>query len=130
MTHEFRLTVRGYELDSFGHVNNAVYLNYMEQARWEMLKDLNMYDQLLGNGFLLAVTEATIRYSREARIYDELLIRTQMMREPPYLIFSHIISRVDNGDTIARGRIKTVLLDRERIPHDIPDSLLPEKTGE
>ena len=31
-------TVAGYELDSFGHVNNAVYLNYLEQARWDILK--------------------------------------------------------------------------------------------
>ena len=33
------LTVRGNELDSFGHVNNAIYLNYLEQARWEILRD-------------------------------------------------------------------------------------------
>lgn len=27
--------VRGYELDSFGHVNNAVYLQYAETAKWD-----------------------------------------------------------------------------------------------
>ena len=27
-----RLTVRRYEIDALGHVNNAVYLNYLEQA--------------------------------------------------------------------------------------------------
>ena len=31
------LEVRGYELDGFGHVNHAVYFNYLEHARWEML---------------------------------------------------------------------------------------------
>ena len=29
--------VRGYELDLFGHVNNAVYLHWLEHARWEIL---------------------------------------------------------------------------------------------
>ena len=31
MKTRFEFNVRGYELDSFGHVNNAVYLNYLEQ---------------------------------------------------------------------------------------------------
>src|SRR6185437_16164438 len=34
-----QLEVRGYELDSFGHVNHANYLNYFEHARWRMLQD-------------------------------------------------------------------------------------------
>jgi thioesterase-3 len=36
-TYRSQLTVRGYELDSFGHVNHANYLRYLEHARWEML---------------------------------------------------------------------------------------------
>jgi len=36
---EYRLSVRGYELDSYNHVNNAVYLNYYEQARWQLMKE-------------------------------------------------------------------------------------------
>ncbi len=126
MTHEYILTVRGYELDSFGHVNNAVYLNYMEQARWEILRNHGLYDRFFEKGFILAVVEATIRYSREARVYDELSIRTELSRVPPYLAFSHLITRVGTGEIIARGKIKTILLDRDRIPHDIPDNLIPE----
>ncbi len=34
----YRLTVRGYELDSFGHVNNSVYLQYAETALWNFFK--------------------------------------------------------------------------------------------
>lgn len=32
-------TVMSYELDSFGHVNNAVYLNYLEKARNDFMTD-------------------------------------------------------------------------------------------
>jgi len=30
MSFNFYTTVRGYELDSYNHLNNAVYLNYLE----------------------------------------------------------------------------------------------------
>ena len=33
MKHATRLTVRPYECDSYGHVNHAVYVNYLEHAR-------------------------------------------------------------------------------------------------
>lgn len=31
--HEIRLQVRWRDMDAYGHVNNAVYLNYLEEAR-------------------------------------------------------------------------------------------------
>ena len=33
------IEVRGYELDSFGHVNHAVYVSYLEHARWKVLAE-------------------------------------------------------------------------------------------
>lgn len=33
------IEVRGYELDSYGHVNHAVYVSYLEHARWKMLEE-------------------------------------------------------------------------------------------
>lgn len=31
--HEIRLQIRWRDMDAYGHVNNAVYLNYLEEAR-------------------------------------------------------------------------------------------------
>lgn len=35
---QVRIKVRGYELDTQGHVNQAEYLHYAEHARWELLQ--------------------------------------------------------------------------------------------
>jgi YbgC/YbaW family acyl-CoA thioester hydrolase len=36
------IEARGYELDSFKHVNHAVYINYMEHARWKVFDELGI----------------------------------------------------------------------------------------
>jgi acyl-CoA thioester hydrolase len=40
MTHEVRIAIRWRDVDAYGHVNNAVYLNYLEEARDRLVEDL------------------------------------------------------------------------------------------
>jgi YbgC/YbaW family acyl-CoA thioester hydrolase len=63
MKYSFKTEVRGYELDSYGHVNNAVYISYTEQARWEILKNAGLLESFLNKDLLLVVTETNIRYN-------------------------------------------------------------------
>jgi acyl-CoA thioester hydrolase len=70
-----RVRVRTYELDSFGHVNNAVYLNYLEEARSEFLRQIGLsFHDLAGNGVHLVIVEAQVKYVSPARYGDEILI--------------------------------------------------------
>ncbi len=121
MSYKFAITVRGYEIDSFGHVNNAVYLNYFEQARWEILRSRDLLEYFEANELILVVTEANIRYSKEARVFNELVVVTDMHNAPPYLVFNHVIHNAATGEIITRCNVKTLLVDRDRVPHDIPE---------
>ena len=40
MTHEVRIAIRWRDIDAYGHVNNAVFLNYLEEARDRLVEDL------------------------------------------------------------------------------------------
>ncbi|NUR50129.1 MAG: acyl-CoA thioesterase [Hamadaea sp.] len=63
-----RITVRGYELDTQGHLNQAVYLQYGEHARWECLRAAGLsQDRLIGSGVGPVALEVTVRYLRELR---------------------------------------------------------------
>jgi acyl-CoA thioester hydrolase len=67
-----RVTVRGYETDALGHLNQSVYLQYAEHARWSMLQDAGAGpSELLAAGVGPVVLEQTIRYRRELRAGDE-----------------------------------------------------------
>jgi acyl-CoA thioester hydrolase len=68
-----RITVRGYELDTQGHLNQAVYLQYAEHARWELLRTAGItQDALIASGIGPVALESTIRYQRELRGGDEV----------------------------------------------------------
>jgi YbgC/YbaW family acyl-CoA thioester hydrolase len=121
MVFEYKLTVRGYELDSFNHVNNAVYLNYLEQARWGILQELNLMDVVNEKGLFLVVTEINIRFMKEAKIFDNLLVKTEIEKENPYLIFKQSIYNEDTGAKITKAVVKTLLIDQDKIPYDVPD---------
>jgi acyl-CoA thioester hydrolase len=63
-----QITVRGYELDSQGHLNNAVYHQYGDHARWECLRAAGIsVDDLLASGLGPVTLESTIRFHRELR---------------------------------------------------------------
>ena len=63
-----RIVVRTSELDSFGHVNHAVYLNYFEHARFEALKDAGFaWSELARRGWAIFVVRIEVDYVAETR---------------------------------------------------------------
>jgi len=69
------IPVRTYELDSFGHVNNAVYLNYIEEARSEYLRSVGLsFHDFARHNVQLVIIEAHIRYLSPARYGDVVVV--------------------------------------------------------
>ncbi|MER5347698.1 acyl-CoA thioesterase [Streptomyces mirabilis] len=65
------VTVRGYETDTQGHLNQSVYLQYAEHARWCLLDAAGIgQTDLVSKGVGPVTLETTIRYLRELRAGD------------------------------------------------------------
>ncbi|WP_031224539.1 acyl-CoA thioesterase [Streptomyces roseochromogenus] len=68
-----RVSVRGYETDTQGHLNQSVYLNYAEHARWSLLQAAGIGQaRLVARGVGPVALETTIRYERELLAGDEV----------------------------------------------------------
>lgn len=118
-----KFVVRGYELDSFGHVNNAVYLNYLEQARWEIIEKLGILELIKGDNSFLIVVEIYVKYIQELNIFDNAVVETTMHKKGFFVEFKQNIKK--NDKKIAKAIVKCLLVDKNRKPSDIPDELLP-----
>jgi acyl-CoA thioester hydrolase len=72
-----RFAVRQYELDVLGHVNNAVYLNWVEQVAIDHVEALGYgRDWSLANGGAWVVREHRIVYHRPVLYGDVVLVTT------------------------------------------------------
>jgi acyl-CoA thioester hydrolase len=69
------LRVRGYETDTQGHLNTAVYLQYAEHARWEILRAAGLPQAaLIADGIGPVNLETTIRFRKELLAGDAVLV--------------------------------------------------------
>lgn len=120
----FDFKVRGYELDSFGHANNAVYINWLEQARWEIIEQLGLNKQFETDGMFLIVVETNIKYVRELKLFDKAQVETKMYHHGFFLDFHQRIYNADK-QTSAKATVKCLFVDTDRKPLDIPDIVRP-----
>lgn len=77
--HLYRILIREGHLDTFGHVNNATYLQLAEEARWEMLVDSGYNLQVVQEkqqGPTILSMEIT--FKRELYLREEITIVTQL----------------------------------------------------
>ncbi len=74
---EFVTQVRSYELDALGHANHAVYLNWLEQARWDALDAAGLpAAEILRRGWGIHVVRIEVDYRAECRLGDGIRIET------------------------------------------------------
>jgi acyl-CoA thioester hydrolase len=120
MISECSLTVRTYECDSYGHVNNATYLNYLEYARYQLLKDVGFdYPAAIRAGYGVYVARVVIEYKKPALAEDELLIRSWPARKGS--VSGVIAQRILRGeDLIAQAEVTWAFVDSKGVPAKIP----------
>jgi acyl-CoA thioester hydrolase len=100
-------TVRDYECDIQGVVNNANYLHYLEHARHEFLISRGIdFIQLHHEGTDLIVTRSEIDYKYPLRSRDKFVVKTNIRREGNIrLVFLQDIFRTEDMKIIVRARI-------------------------
>jgi acyl-CoA thioester hydrolase len=77
--HVTRIEIRFVDVDAFGHVNNAHYLTYFEQARVKYFDEIVDWKYDLNNeGIILA--RAEINYVKPALFKDEAMVFTRCSR--------------------------------------------------
>ncbi|MEO6601115.1 MAG: thioesterase family protein [Polyangiaceae bacterium] len=76
---EQTIVIREAHLDTFGHVNNARYLEIFEQARWDLITENGFgLDAVRSSGTGPVVLEVTLRFLREVKNRQQLVIRTSL----------------------------------------------------
>ena len=107
-----QLRVRGYHLDGYEHVNNARYLEFMEEGRWDYFdKHPAMIKELHQAGRAFVVVNLNIDYLAAARQGDDLEVMTGIIEVGERSgICHHRIVRSD-GTLIAQADLTFVLLD-------------------
>ena len=118
--HRCELIVRSYECDRYGHVNNAVYLNYLEYGRHEFLKAAHIsINELIQAGYHLLVSKACIQYRKPVVCDDQLIILTSPVKKRKTSgVFQQQIIHADQ--MVADAEITWVCVDEQGRPAVLP----------
>lgn len=136
---ETHLRVRVGDLDLYRHVNNGVYLQYLDLGRSNFLADLGAFGRLAERGWYPVVAASTMTYRRsltlgqrftvttrtlgwDARVvYLEQLVERGGQRVARGWVAGRFLSRA--GDRIAPADVVTAIVGAPRESPDLPDDV-------
>ena len=78
----YQTEIREGHLDTFGHVNNAVYLTLLEEARWDLMHKNGFGLEIIKKSpFGPVILEVNVKYLAELRNRDKVFIYTSIPKE-------------------------------------------------
>lgn len=122
---ELPMTVRDYELDTQGVVNNSVYQNYLEHARHQFLKKLGLnFNNLHKNGVDAVVHKIELEYKKPLMGDHSFVVRSAIRQKGNVrYIFEQDIYRQPDDILILKGVVTTVFMNEGR-PIRPPDEVV------
>jgi acyl-CoA thioester hydrolase len=122
---ETEVAVRYGDLDTYGHVNNAVYATLLEEARVDYLTQVvGEHADITGTGNGLGIVLATLELEFQSSLGPSdsvtVAVRVPRLGESSFPIEYEVR---EDGDVLASGETTVVVFDRERREsRPIPDA--------
>jgi acyl-CoA thioester hydrolase len=107
-----RRIVEWRDVDAAGHVNNATYLNYMEECGIQHARSANWeVSRMRAEGFAIVARRHRIEYRLQAALGEELTVSTYLSDVRRTSATRHyIIARAEDGALIAQARSQWVFV--------------------
>jgi acyl-CoA thioester hydrolase len=119
----YEMSVRDYECDMQGIVNNSVYQNYLEHVRHEYLKEKGIdFNEYTRQGINLVVVRAELDYRSPLGSGDHFLVCLNLKRESALKFsFYQDIYRLPGMKTVVNAKITATALNRRGRPEIPPE---------
>lgn len=104
--------VYGFHLDFYKHVNNARYLEFFEEARWEYLLPLKKSKVLEKRNWITIVVRVEVSYKKPLELFDDIAIHTSINEiGRKSMTFNQKIYKNNETTISALANIKFVVFD-------------------
>lgn len=110
----YQILIREYHLDSYGHVNNATYLNLFEEARWEYCTQRGYgYQKVHETGQGPVILEVNMKFLKELKLREMITITLELSSQEGKI--SHLFQKMikENGETACELKLVTGFFDLE-----------------
>jgi YbgC/YbaW family acyl-CoA thioester hydrolase len=121
----FRLKVRHYEVDEYGHVNHASYVHYLETARIEALEAVGLpLKEMRRDGYIIVAADMSVKYHSPARSGETLEIVTHVreMRGARSLWIQEI-REVDSRRLVVTAEVTGAVMTESGRPVRMPEGI-------
>ncbi len=120
------IKVRGYHLDVYGHVNNARYLEFLEEARWTLFENELHVWQSMGVSFF--VVNININYRAPALLNTTIQIQSRMTKmNSRSCVLNQTLTDTSTGTVLADADVTFVIVDGSgkamRLTQEVLDNL-------
>lgn len=127
MESNVEIVVRGYHVDMYGHVNNARYLEFLEEGRWASLEANVDLAKWAARGLGFMVVNININYRRAVGPGERLLVSTALEKiGSRSATLKQEITLTGSGDTVVDALVTFVIGDKQGKLVSMDDELTGE----
>jgi thioesterase-3 len=107
------IKVRGYHADFYGHVNNARYLEFLEEGRWIFLESKFDLKEWAAKGWIFLVVNININYRLAVPVGETVLLSVELdsVGKRSAVLRQEIVMK-NSGKVAADALITFVLTDK------------------
>ena len=108
------IKIRGYHLDFYSHVNNARYLEFLEEGRWEFFSDFLNTDLHKKVDWQIVIVNININFRGSVKLGDTLVIETDLKKisKKSFTLIQKCILKKSNT-VAADAMVKMVAVDKK-----------------